>query len=82
MGGFTDEQWGILYRQAYNNIVPGGYIEQELWDVMYVSPGLTSDLKLRASVWAVTMELGRQALILLNGAQCFFVLLKRRKDGQ
>lgn len=25
---FTDEQWCLLYKQAYKNLVPGGWVEQ------------------------------------------------------
>lgn len=28
LGAFTDEQWGSLYKQAYSNLAPGGWIEQ------------------------------------------------------
>lgn len=27
-GSFTHEQWRLLYKQAYNNLLPGGWIEQ------------------------------------------------------
>lgn len=27
-GSFTDEQWRLVYKQAYNNLAPGGWIEQ------------------------------------------------------
>lgn len=27
-GSFTEEQWRLFYKQAYNNLQPGGYIEQ------------------------------------------------------
>ena len=27
-GAFTEEQWRLLYKQAYKNLLPGGYIEQ------------------------------------------------------
>ena len=27
-GSFTDEQWRLLYKQAYKNLTPGGWIEQ------------------------------------------------------
>ena len=28
LGAFTDEQWRLLYKQAYKNLAPGGWIEQ------------------------------------------------------
>lgn len=27
VGAFSDNQWRLLYKQAYNNTAPGGYIE-------------------------------------------------------
>lgn len=27
-GSFTDEQWRLIYKQAYKNLAPGGWIEQ------------------------------------------------------
>ena len=27
-GSFTDEQWRLVYKQAYDNLAPGGWIEQ------------------------------------------------------
>ena len=26
-GAFSDEQWRLVYKQAYNNLAPGGWIE-------------------------------------------------------
>lgn len=26
-GSFSDEQWRLVYKQAYNNLAPGGWIE-------------------------------------------------------
>ena len=31
MGAFSDEQWRLFYKQAYKNLVPGGWIEQLEW---------------------------------------------------
>lgn len=28
LGSFSDEQWRLVYKQAYNNLAPGGWIEQ------------------------------------------------------
>lgn len=28
LGSFTDEQWRLVYKQAYDNLAPGGWIEQ------------------------------------------------------
>lgn len=25
---FTDEEWSLIYKQAYDNLLPGGWIEQ------------------------------------------------------
>lgn len=34
---FTDEQWRLVYKQAYNNITPGGWIEQLEQGLMHYS---------------------------------------------
>lgn len=28
MGSFTDKQWSGIYKEAYENLIPGGWIEQ------------------------------------------------------
>ena len=33
-GSFSNEQWGLLYKQAYNNLAPGGWIEQLETDIV------------------------------------------------
>jgi SAM-dependent methyltransferase len=37
LGAFTDEGWATLYRQAYENLKPGGWIEQLELDVRVMS---------------------------------------------
>lgn len=36
-GSFTNEQWRLLYKQAYNNLAPGGWIEQMEPDIVWRS---------------------------------------------
>ena len=31
---FTEGKWTHFYEQSYENLVPGGYIEQFEWSVM------------------------------------------------
>lgn len=41
LGSFTPEEWDGLYKQAYENLIPGGWIEQvepglmNLWCVLF-----------------------------------------------
>lgn len=42
-GAFTDSQWTGVYKQAYKNLMPGGWIEQ-------VEPGITYVLFLSLSL--------------------------------
>ena len=34
---FTDEQWRLIYKQAYDNLLPGGWIEQAETGVRYAT---------------------------------------------
>lgn len=34
-GSFSNEQWRLLYKQAYNNLAPGGWIEQMEVDTVW-----------------------------------------------
>lgn len=43
-GAFSDEQWRLLYKQAYKHLAPGGWIEQIEPSISYVGSAATANV--------------------------------------